>query len=155
MAGPLYSSVMALHVLAAVVGFGALGATGAYAAGLRRDPAGALGAARRYFRPGRNWAARAILAVPVLGGVLLALGQGRDVGKAFPWVGLGLWLLATGIASWILWPAEAEVQRLLALGEAGEAGEKVLVAACARCERAAMVTSVLFVVALAVMVVQP
>lgn len=167
MTGPGYDAVVIAHVLAAVVGFGALGATGAYAAALRRDPTAAGASLRRYFRPGRNWAARAILLVPVLGATLLVLGHGRDVGRVFPWIGLGLWTVAVSVASAVLWPAERAVQRLLAAatvavpagaaagGEGDGADLDELVAACARCERAAALTSVLFVVALVVMVAQP
>ncbi len=156
MTGPGYVAVLVAHALAAVVGFSALGATGAYAAALRREPRRAGEAAfRRYFEPGRNWAARAVLAVPVLGGALLVLGHGADVARAFPWIGLALWTVAAGVASGVLWPAERAVQRLV-VAVAGDGGDLVaLQAACARCERAAAVTSVVFVVALVVMVVQP
>ena len=152
--GPGYDAVVMAHALAAVVGFGALGATGAYAAALGRDPGRAEdGPTRRFFRPGRNWASRAVLLVPVLGGILLALGHGEDVGRAFPWVGLGLWTVAVTIASAVLWPAEREIQRLLADGSPPAPSR--LRAACRRCERAAAATSLLFAVALVVMIAQP
>lgn len=154
MNGPGYVAVLVAHVLSAVVGFGSLGTTGAYAAALRRAPGRAGEASfRRYFRPGRNWAARAVLLVPVFGATLLVLGHGVDLGRAFPWIGLGLWTLATAIASGVLWPAERAVQALLADTPPG--GAEALQAACARCERAAGATSLLFAVALVVMVVQP
>ncbi|MHB1972911.1 MAG: DUF2269 family protein [Acidimicrobiales bacterium] len=172
---PLYDVVMAVHVLAAVVGFGALGSTGAYAAALRRDgDPFASRALRRYFTPGPNWPARAVLLVPLLGGTLLALGHGRDVGYPWPWIGLAVWTAATGLASAVLWPAEREIQALLAAGAAGAAGAgdgdagttvgvaegradlvERLVSSALRAERAAAVTSLLFVVALVVMVWQP
>lgn len=154
MNGPGYVAVLVAHVLSGVVGFGSLGATGAYAAALRRAPERAgEGSFRRYFRPGRNWAERAVLLVPVLGGTLLALGHGADLGRAFPWVGLGLWTVATAIASSVLWPAERAIQRLLAGAAPG--GPEALASACARCERAAGATSLLFAVAILVMIVQP
>lgn len=169
MTGPLYSSVIVAHVLAAVVGFGALGATGSYAAGLRRCLSSAPApspSTLRYFRPGRNWAARSILLVPVLGATLLVLGHGRDLGRAYPWIGLGLWLSATAVASGVMWPAEREIQDLVAPpARTGASGgldaetdpgrAEVLASACLRCERAAAVTSVLFVAALVVMIAQP
>lgn len=175
---PLYDVVMAVHVLAAVVGFGALGSTGAYAAALRRDgDPFASRALRRYFTPGPNWAARTVLLVPFLGGTLLALGHGRDVGYPWPWIGLAVWTVATGLASAVLWPAEREIQTLLAAGAAGAAGvpgdgdgdggttvgaaevradlAERLLSSALRAERAAAATSLLFVVALVVMVWQP
>ncbi|HUZ19721.1 MAG TPA: hypothetical protein VMU75_04010 [Acidimicrobiales bacterium] len=162
MNSPLYAVVTALHVLAAVVGFGALGATGTYAhaARLASSPA-SVASLGRFFRPGRNWAARTILVVPVLGGLLLALGHGQDAGRLFPWLGLGIWTAAVGVASGAMWPAEREIQRALAPGAGGDAGRALpggrpaFERACARCERAAAVTSLLFVAALFVMIAQP
>jgi hypothetical protein len=179
---PVYDVVMAFHVLAAVVGFGALASTGAYAAALRRqaDPF-ASPAVLRYFAPGRNRAARAILVVPLLGGLMLGLGGGQDAGAPWPWIGLAIWTVATGIASAAIWPAEREIQELLAAGSARVAGVGVagaggtdpgaslppgapdapvdlvrrVGAAARRADRAAAATSLLFVAALVVMVWQP
>jgi uncharacterized membrane protein len=156
MTGPLYDIVMAVHALAAVVGFGALGSSGAYAAAARRaeDPY-SRATLTRYFRPGPNWAARAILLVPLLGGVLLALNHGRDVGAAWPWIGLAIWVTATGIASAGIWPAEREIQLRLASPDRGARERAALAAAAGRAERAAAATSLLFVAALVVMIWQP
>lgn len=171
---PLYDVVMAFHVLAAVVGFGALASTGAYAAALRRqsDPF-ASPAVLRYFTPGRNRAARVILVVPLLGGLMLGLGGGRDVGAPWPWIGLAIWTAATGLASAVIWPAEREIQELLASGDDRSEAEgrddagaspppappatlvRRVGAAARRADRAAAATSLLFVAALVVMVWQP
>ncbi len=171
---PVYDVVMAFHVLAAVVGFGALASTGAYAAALRRqaDPF-ASPAVLRYFAPGRNRAARAILVVPLLGGLMLGLGGGQDAGAPWPWIGLAIWTLATGIASAVIWPAEREIQELLAAGSARVVGAggtdpgaslppgapvdlvRRVGTAARRADRAAAATSLLFVAALVVMVWQP
>lgn len=155
MSSPLYDIVMAAHVLAALVGFGALGSTGAYAAAARRvsDPFSTASLAR-YFAPGANRAARAILLVPLLGGALLALGHGRDVGRAWPWIGLASWTTAAAVASALLWPAERRIQQLLA-GAATPEASAALASAARRAERAAAVTSLLFVVAFVVMIWQP
>jgi uncharacterized membrane protein len=156
MTSPAYDVVIVFHVLAAVVGFGALGGTGAYAAALRRsaDPFSDA-ALLRYFSPGRNWAGRAILLVPVLGATLLAMGHGRDLGHAWPWIGLAIWTVATALASSIAWPAEREIQRRLAAGAPGAPVPPGLLAAGRRAERAAAATSLLFVAALVVMSWQP
>ncbi len=155
MSDPVYDTVMAFHVLAAVIGFGALGTTGAYAAAARRaaDPFSDTSLVR-YFTPGRNWAARAIFLVPVLGGAMLAIGHGQDVGVPWPWIGLGLWIAATGVASARLWPGERAIQNGFA-GPQGVVARTELLAAATRTERAAAATSLLFVAALVVMIWQP
>jgi hypothetical protein len=171
---PLYDVVLALHVTVALAGFGALAFTGWYAAELRRGAGPeATERLRRYFRPGVNWAGRALLLVPLFGGILLALGHGQDVGQPFPWIGLAIWLAATAIASARVWPGERSIQHALAAGEAlvppepgsvpvspapaptASAIGPDLAAVCRQVERAAAATSVLFVVALAVMIIQP
>ncbi|HUY30833.1 MAG TPA: DUF2269 family protein [Acidimicrobiales bacterium] len=155
MTGPLYDVVLAAHVLAAVVGFGALGTSGAYAAAVRRSQAPSTDAAlTRYFAPGRNWASRAVLLVPLLGGTLLALGHGRDAHYPWPWIGLAIWTGATAVASGVLWPAEREVQRLLCRAPTGDE-RGALAMAARRTERAAAVTSLAFAAAVVVMVWQP
>jgi uncharacterized membrane protein len=156
MSSPLYDIVMAFHVLASVVGFGALGSTGSYAAAARRssDPFSSA-SLTRYFTPGRNWAARAIVLVPLLGGALLALGHGQDDSSAWPWIGLAVWAVAVGIASAVLWPAERRLQQCLVRGREAPGAADALASAARSAERAAAATSLLFVVAFAVMVWQP
>jgi hypothetical protein len=168
MKSPVYDVLLVAHVLAAVIGFGALAATGSFAANARRaDDPRASATLRSYFRPGRNWAGRVLYLLPLLGVALLAVGDHEGVGEAWPWIGLALWLVAAGIATGRLWPAEREIQHLL--GEAAPAAsggrpspmagargaEPALAGACRRAERAAALTSLCFVAALAVMIVQP
>ena len=136
-----------------MIAFGSLGATGWYSAQLRRSPTRiADQALLRYFRPGRNWAEWAIFAVPVLGGALVGIAGRAVADHGWPWIGLGIWVVATGVATGVVWPAERAIQAALATAEA-PAG--ALSAAARRCERGAAVTSVCFVAALVVMVVQP
>lgn len=148
---PWYALIVIAHVLVAVIGFSALAMTGAYAR-LAQHSADPFNSAnlRRYFQPGHNLAARAIYLVPIFGGV--ALGFSHDTHKLYPYIGIGLWLVATGIASAMLWPAESEIQLILADGIPDNAS---LAKAAGRCERAAMMTSILFVGALFVMIAQP
>ena len=148
---PWYAFLVIAHILSAVVGFGALGMSGSYArlARVSADPFAAPGI-RRYFRPGTNVAARALYLVPVFGGI--ALGFSGDVRKIFPYLGFALWVIATGIATGMLWPAERSMQRLIASGvEDREELRRLAI----RCERAAMYTTLCFIVALGVMVAQP
>ena len=152
---PVFDLVLGLHVLCAVAGFGALGATGAYASAARRSPDPSASASlARFFSPGRNWGARAVLAVPVFGAGLLAIGH--DAGRAYPWIGLAVWFAATGIASAVVWPGERGLQRLFAEGAAVPEGRIAeLRALAARVERGAAATSLCFVLALVVMIAQP
>lgn len=155
----LYGVVLALHALAALVGFGALGATGAYARAARNAPARAVPVSvRRYFAPGRNGAALVLFAVPLLGFVLLAMHHFRDAGRPFPWVGLGLWSAAALLAALVLWPAERAIQQLLQDPHCEVADahwQRSLDRACRTSARAAAMTSLCFVAALFFMVVQP
>ncbi|MCU1490019.1 MAG: hypothetical protein JWM85_1424 [Acidimicrobiaceae bacterium] len=168
---PLYDVLVALHALVAVVGFGALAATGAYASALRRSgPEGASAAARRYFAPGRNLAPYALFAVPALGVALLGLHHWHDLSVPYPWVGLVLWVVAAGLATGVSFPAEREIKALLAESATAPAGLPALAAGapgpgslatstigatCKRCERATAAATVCFVIALFFMVVQP
>ena len=157
MSGPAYDLLVVAHVLSAVIGFGAVGASGLYASRARSLGRPQVSASlRRYFAPGRNWAARSLLLTPVLGGILLGAGDRPAAAAAWPWIGLGVWLLAAAVVSAVCWPAERAVQAELAREDvqAGE-GEAALRAACRRLEKGAAVVSVLFVVALVVMIAQP
>jgi hypothetical protein len=111
-------TLLVLHVLSAVVGFGAIFLTGVYAGLARRR---ADESVRRYFRPGPNWAARALYAVPVLGVALVTTSHGADrFGQPWVWVSLVLWFAATALAQAVVWPGEGRIQRLV--GEAGPGG---------------------------------
>lgn len=153
--GPLYDLVLVAHVLAAVVGFGALGASGASAAAVRRSPdPWSEPSLARYFAPGRNWASRSVLLVPVLGATLLALGHFRDAPMPWPWIGLGIWAAAVAVASGGLWPAERAIQGLLA-SPPTDAARDAVASSARRAERSAAVTSLAFAAAVVVMVWQP
>lgn len=155
MTGPGYDVLVVAHVLSALVGFGSVGLSGLYASRARsaRRPE-EQASLRRYFAPGRNWAERSLLLTPVLGGVLLATGDRPAASQPWPWIGLGLWLLAAGVTSALCWPSERLLQAWFAGG--GDRGdEAVLASALRRLERGASVVSVLFVVAVVVMIAQP
>ncbi len=151
----MFDLFLALHVLAAVAGFAAIGATGAHAAALRRaaDPF-ASGALVRFFSPGRNLAARSVLLVPLFGAVLLGLGN--DASRLYPWLGLGLWTVAIGLASSIVWPGERRIQQAFS-GAPPESHDAVcaLGSVAARVERGAAATTLCFLLALVVMIAQP
>ncbi len=93
-----YDLVLLAHVLAAVVGLGAVVLAGAYALALLRSGPESE-AVRRYYRPGVNWAGRVLFLIPVLGLALMAMSQG-DWSFADGWITIGL---ACG-SSWRSWP---------------------------------------------------
>lgn len=112
---PLFGIVLVLHITAALVGFGALAVTAlqAHRLGRTSDPT-LLATLRRYFRPGVNWAARAVYLVPLLGATLVGLSGGTyRFGDTFVEIGLVLWLVTVLLAEAVLWPAERQVQQAL------------------------------------------
>jgi len=149
---PAYVALLLAHVVAAVLGYGALGTTGAYARAARRsaDPFSSATLAK-FFGPGRPIASRLVLLVPILGGALV-LASGRDAASAaYPWIGLVLWLTSAGIAYYLMWPAESTAQDLFA--NARDRAD--LRQACLRLEVGAALTSLIFLAALVVMIGQP
>ncbi len=160
MTGPGYDALLAAHVLSAVVGFGAVAASGVYAARGRRthDPLRER-SLLRYFRPGTNWAARCLLLTPIIGGILLWAGDRSAASEAWPWVGLGLWTLAAAIAGSWCWPAERKIQEwLAAVGDQGERTPPELARfrkSCLTVERSASAMSLCFLAAVVVMIAQP
>jgi hypothetical protein len=153
----LYTILLMAHVLCAVVGFGAMVVTGAQARRARRGPTapGAEGV-RRYFRPGVNWAGRALYGVPVFGFGLIGASRGAfATGDGFVVVGLTVWLVAAGLAEAVVWPGERRIQAELAQGwgEPGTAPE--LEHHCRLVAAAALALAVLFVFATVIMVGKP
>lgn len=156
-AGAGYSILLLLHVAAAVVGFGAVALTGLQATRAGRGPEqpGAE-ALRRYFRPGTNWAARSLYAVPVLGIVLVADSGGAwDAGDAWVVVGLVLWLAATVLAEVVVWPGERRIQQAVGDGWGDPGTAAALARDCGRVARASGVVLAVFVAAVVVMAVKP
>lgn len=149
-------TIVVLHVASAAVGFGAIFLTGVYAGLARRR---ADEAVRRYFRPGTNWAARAVYAVPVLGVVLVATSNGSvRYSQAWVWVSLLLWVLAATLAQAVVWPAEHRIQRLLAEPPPGAGSgdrQPELGHECRRVQWAAVGIDVVFVAVMVLMVARP
>ncbi|HEY3703208.1 MAG TPA: DUF2269 family protein [Acidimicrobiales bacterium] len=149
------ATVVVLHVLSAVVGFGAIFLSGVYAGLARRRPSGAV---RRYFRPGPNWAARGVYLVPVLGVVLVETSHGADrFAQVWVWVSILLWVLVAALAHAVVWPGERRIQQLVAgLPPTGiGARQAELDRACRRVERAAVAIDLTFVATLVLMVAKP
>ena len=162
MTSPGYVALMLAHALCALIGFGALGTTGAYAHAITKSQNPyASEALQRFFRPGHNLASAMIGLVPVLGAALLFAQHGKDAHLLYPWIGLALWVVAAGIATGLIWPAERKLQLLLASRRAVsstapsaiEQGELAQIAR--RCLLGAMLTTGCFLGAFVVMIAQP
>jgi Predicted integral membrane protein (DUF2269) len=152
--GVLYSVLLLAHVGCAVVGFGTVCATGVQAARARQGPGGEKAdAVRRYFRPGPNFAARALYGVPVFGFSLIAASGGVFVASdGFVVAGLVLWLTATLVAEAIVWPGERRIQVVVSQGwETGHDFERD----CRFVSLSALCLAVVFVGAVVVMVARP
>ncbi len=67
---------------------------------------------RRYFSPGLNWAERAVFIVPLLGIILLFEQKNGSVARS-TWVitGVIIWVLATWISAFRIWPNEERIRR--------------------------------------------
>ncbi len=112
-----YDLLLLAHVLAALIALGSVVAAGVFALSLRRS-AGAGGpvgeALVRYYRPGVNWAGRALYLVPVLGLALMALSEG-DWTFTDAWIlgGLASWAAVAVLAEAVLWPEERRLQGIV------------------------------------------
>jgi uncharacterized membrane protein len=152
--GAAYEVVVLAHVLAAVIGFGAVGVAGAYAMVLgRRGPPSE--SVVRYYRPGVNWAGRILFVVPILGFVLIGMSHGPNgYGLADAWVmiGLALWALAALAAEMVLWPTERELQQRVAAGDWDDAAHQSLTR---RVVWTSVALTVVFVAAMVIMVAKP
>ncbi len=155
--GAVYTILLMLHVLCALVGFGTMVMTGAQAARARRGPsAPAAAAVLRYFRPGVNWAGRALYGVPVFGFSLIATSNGAfSSGDGFVVVGLTVWIAATLLAEVVVWPGERRIQAELTHGWTEGGATPVLDRDCRQVAAAAVVLALLFVLATVLMIGKP
>ena len=150
--GPGYSIVLVLHVACALISLGTVTMTGFQAWRARSGPTTpSAEGVRRYFRPGVNWAARALYGVPVFGFILLGASRGAfSDGDTFVEVGLGLWLIAAVGAEAVLWPGERRVQALVT-DRWGDPGAGALLER--ECRRLAAVAALLVTVLVAAFVI--
>src|SRR6185437_10037276 len=168
--GAAYDIVLLLHVACVVVGLVTTTAAAATASRLRRvvrSPGPLPDPLRRYFRPGVNWAGRAIYGIPVFGFALLGMSHGAyALTDAWVLIGLVLFVLLALVAECVLWPAERRLQHAVAAAGTPAAGPEPaappaaissgqMTTDAARMEQAASVVLVLLVVATILMIVQP
>jgi hypothetical protein len=144
-----FDALVALHVVSAVVGFGAVALSGVYGAtAAHPHRPGAAEETARYFRsPSRaEWL---VVAVPFLGAAALGVRpEGADFGAVWVLGGALAWLVAAALLLGVVRPAECQIRAAVAdPGTAAEAGRRLKWAAAA--------SDVLFVAALVLMVGQP
>jgi hypothetical protein len=157
-AHPLYDTLVTLHVLSAVIGFGAVAISGVYGASASHQGRGDAGEeTSRYFRSsGRaEWL---VLLVPFLGAAALGSRPGGG-GFSATWVVAAelVWLTAAGLLLGVIRPAERRIRAALrpvpdppegAVPAGVEAAGRRLMWAATACD-------VLFVAAFLLMVYQP
>jgi len=160
----VYDALVGLHVLSAVVGFGAVAISGVYGATARRTQR--VGGTerpetgeeiRRYFQsPGRlEWL---VLAVPFLGAAALgARPHGGDFGAIWVISAAAVWLVAAALLLGVVRPAERQIRATVTAGETAAAtvARTGVAAAGRRLMWAAAGSDLLFLVALILMVYQP
>jgi hypothetical protein len=158
--GPAFDVVLLLHVGCVVVGLATTAASATTAARLR----GLLGSAApfpdavvRYFRPGVNWAGRAVFGIPVFGFALLGLSQGAyALHDTWVQTGLAIFVVLAFVTEGSLWPVERRLQRTLPPLFPGGGAPDAAVRRDARVmELSAAATIVLLVTGSVLMLVQP
>ena len=152
----MFTVVLLAHVATALVGLGAMAATGISAARAARGPS-APGATsvRRYFQPGANIAGRTVYLVPILGSALVAMSQHRyEFSDRFVAFGIVLWLLAVGLAETVVWPGEKEISRAVSGDWDGAASEGGMATICRRVTATSALVVVIFVLGTVVMFAQ-
>jgi hypothetical protein len=156
----VFGVLVALHVICAIVGFGSIGLSGVYAAGVSRlaknaqtGPSGEGEELRRFFgRPPLGmWAIAGV--APLGAGALAAQHHGGGFAQGWVVAALIVWVVACGVASGLVIPASRAIGATLAAESSDPTpdlaglGRRVAIGAGA-CD-------VLFVVALALMIWQP
>ena len=147
-----YLVLVTLHIVTAIVGFGAVAVNGAYAPS-RDGPTEEE--SKRYFASG-GWAEWALLTVPVFGVVALALKpNGGGLLQLWDLTALGVWSAAAGVWWWVVRPAARLVRGALKDPATSPAGHRGVGSAASRLRWGAGVCDVAFVVALGLMVWRP
>lgn len=149
----VYDALVVVHVVCAVVGFGAVAVSGAYGAigrtaGTDRSRPESVDEVRRFFRSG-SAVEHLLLVAPLFGLAAMAVRPGgAEFGQLWAVAGLVIWLLAGVILLAVVRPAERAIR-------ASVDDDAALGGAAGRLAWAAAACDLLFVVALLVMVTQP
>jgi hypothetical protein len=143
----IFDVLVGIHVVAAVVGFGAVAISGVYGAtaARSREP-GAAEETGRYFQSG-GWAEFLVLAVPWIGAAALAFRpQGAQFGQVWVIAATAIWLIASVILLAVVRPAEAVLRH---------GRDRIDIEAGRRLKWGAAASDVCFVAALVLMIGQP
>jgi hypothetical protein len=155
-----YAALLTLHVVSAVVGFGAVAISGVYGASARHpDREEAREETRRYFRSSGK-AEWLVLVVPFLGaGALSVRPGGADFGDTWVVTAALVWLAAAVLLLGVVRPAERRIRVALeVLPVAAAASDRQgaeTARAASRLMWAALACDGLFLVALVLMVYRP
>lgn len=158
-----FTVLLALHIVAALAGFGAVALAGVYGATARRlgSPSGPAAEEVVRFFSARSVAEWAIGAVPVFGVAATLVDPGSQ-GLDQVWVAVAavLWLVAAAVVIGVARPARAELRRLLGLDAdppvpPADADAAQLATAGGRLAWASATCDVVFVLAVVDMIIQP
>lgn len=148
-----YDVLVGLHVVCAVIGFGAVAISGAYGAiGRKAGRPGARPEAaeevRRYFASG-SALENLVLVAPVFGIVAMSVRPGgSEFGQIWAIAGTVIWVIAGGLLTAVIRPATRRIRQAGAeVTAVGPEARRLMWAAAA--------SDLLFVVALFLMVTQP
>lgn len=148
-----YDVLVGLHVLCAVVGFGAVAVSGAYGAiGRNAGSAGARSDAaeevRRYFSS-RSVMEYLLLVAPAFGvAAMVVRPGGPEFGQPWAVAGMVIWVAAAGVLTAIVRPAERRIRRAGTDMASAAGASRTLMWAAGACD-------LMFVAALFLMVTQP
>jgi hypothetical protein len=158
--GAAFDVVLLLHVGCVVVGLATTLTSAATARRLRRlleSRSAFPDAVMRYFRPGVNWAGRAIYGIPIFGFALLAMSQGAySLRQGWVTGGLAIFVALAFLGEGVIWPTERRLQvSLPAFSGGGVDEDPAVVRDVALLARSALVAVTLLVVGTGLMLAQP
>lgn len=154
--GAWFDLLLLAHVACVIVALGAVVVSGVQAVRILTLTGSPFPPTlRRYFAPGVNWVGRTLYGVPILGFALLATSGGVfDLGDDWVGIGLALWAAAALCSEAFLWPAERQIQNVLA-GSADPPVPSTLRAPAQTIAAMSVVLVVVLLTATVLMVAQP
>ncbi len=146
---PIYDTLLILHVLVGMLGYGAVIFSGVFSRKLLKD--GPLPSTLKYFDGSPNIPGMFVGLVPVFGVIVLLLGRGNlpDLTKGWFDIAVGIWVLSAAIAFMRVFPPERKLHQAIT-----EESDNIGTLAKS-ISRASGVCSVLYVVAFYLMLFKP
>jgi uncharacterized membrane protein len=140
-----YNTVLTLHILAVVVGFGAIALSG-LAAGRAGSGSGGAAVVRSHWTVARGWAMWAVYAAFVLG-IGLVLMSDEAWGFGDPWLSAAMGIYIVGVGAFHMLLAPARKQLASGAGDLAAAGKRLALGTA--------ILDVVLVVNLALMIWKP